>query len=250
MIALHTNDTRRDLALSRASLHGLASLCFCRPDAEWEQRWRSLASCMGRILCASPEAHAAGGALGETLASLLGCRTSLRELQSEHARVLGDSPRAGAMPYETEWPDPAGDGLQLHRLEDITAFYEAFGMDPRSIHGERADHVSIELEFLRFLCLKEAWAEDRGLADLAAVCREMERVFLKDHLARWAGDFGERAQALGRGGFHGTAARFLGAWIEDERRRLDAQPTEAFVERVLVPRSGALAAEAQSFPGR
>jgi TorA maturation chaperone TorD len=121
--------------------------------------------------------------------------------------------------------------LQYHQIADICAFYGAFGLELGQACDERPDHLSVELEFLHFLCVKEAWAEEQGISDLAILCRDTQRKFLAEHVATWTPGLCARLEAASRGGFYGRAAALLRVWIEDECRRLGAIPGET----VLAP---------------
>jgi TorA maturation chaperone TorD len=70
-------------------------------------------------------------------------------------------------------------------MADVAGFYRAFGAEPSGPAAERPDHAGCELEFLSFLAAKRLAAEDAGQDEHAAVCREAEEAFLRDHLGRW-----------------------------------------------------------------
>lgn len=213
---------RAELALSRGVLYRLAAHAFRHPGKEWLAEWRKTAEA-ARGNAPSPPVESA-------LDRLLALDVDLSRLEAEHARVLGHVPRACAMPYETEWSGAAGELLQYHQIADISAFYNAFYLELGPGCDERADHASVELEFLHFLCVKEAWAEEEGQEDLAELCRDTERKFLGEHVATWMPGLCARLVAASRGGFYGRVAALLSAWIDDECRRLGATPGEAFEE--------------------
>ncbi len=54
---------------------------------------------------------------------------------------------------------------------------------PERLAGEPADHVSFELDFMRFLCRKEAEALKNG--DDPSKFQDAQRDFLGQHLLRW-----------------------------------------------------------------
>ena len=87
--------------------------------------------------------------------------------------------RARAAPYEGSYL-PAARASQ--ELADVAGFLRAFGTTSRQ---EKPDHVVSELEFMALLCLKESIARGNGQAPEAAVCRDAQAKFLKDHLGRW-----------------------------------------------------------------
>ena len=115
-------------------------------------------------------------------------------------------------PYETAFS--ASHLFQQTRHQaDIAGFYRAFGVHPR---GDRPDHLSMELEFCYLLALRESRAREAGDKEAVSFCRNTERVFLREHLARWVPSIAGRISLAAKGGFHGAAASALSAFIEWE----------------------------------
>ena len=220
-------DARSELALARAVLYRIAGLAFRHPGAEWREQWMSAADGAREAALACRELDGSPAELAGAVEAALSCRLPIDEITAEHARVIGHTPRASTTPYETEWSGAAGELLQFHQLSDISAFYNAFCLELGSRCDERADHISIELEFMHFLAVKEAWAEEQRLHDLAGLCRDTARKFLSEHLARWAPGFCNRVGLASRGGFYARAAALLRAFLEDECRRLGAAEGDA-----------------------
>ncbi|TAH36411.1 MAG: hypothetical protein EYC70_11470 [Planctomycetota bacterium] len=221
--------TRCDLALARGILYRVSSHHFRHPDPGWHAEWRALAEgarTAARLCCAEDGSSAT---LRTALERALTGRLDLGAIVAEHTQVLGHIPRAAATPYETEWTGAAGDLLQYHQISDVAAFYHAFSLELGAGCDERPDHISVELEFLHYLCVKEAWAEEQHARDLARICRETTRKFLSEHLARWSPGLSARLSAASAGGFYAGAAALLSAWIEDECRRLGAEPGAPFL---------------------
>jgi TorA maturation chaperone TorD len=205
-----------DLALGRAVLYRFASEIFRHPGrgsppSSWTQGVRAALE-----VCASEGAE---GELGRAFDECLARDLGSAEMQRAHAHWIGHTPRAAAMPYETEWCGAPGDLLQFHQISDISAFYKAYGLELAAQCDERADHLSVELAFLHFLCIKEAYARERGMADLAQVCHETQRKFLAEHLARWVPAFCRRLARSDPEGFYGRAARWMELWLSEECRR-------------------------------
>jgi len=224
MIAQDSAVDRCELALARALVYRVLAGCFRHPDKAWRAAWPSLIAELrraGEVCC---EQAGAPAELLDAIDALRALDLSALDVAGEHARVLGHTPRASAVPYETEWCGAAGELLQYHQIADVFAFYAAFGVELGQGCDERADHVTVELEFNHFLCVKEAWAEEQELADLADLCRGAESSFVAEHLATWIPGLCQRLQAASDGGFYARAAALLKLWIQDESRRLDAPP--------------------------
>lgn len=77
---------------------------------------------------------------------------------------------------------PVTAGGTTPRLADVAGFYKAFGM---SVSGERPDHIVAELEFMSLVTLAQADAIARGDLDGAAICAEIARAFVRDHIGSW-----------------------------------------------------------------
>jgi DMSO reductase family type II enzyme chaperone len=115
---------------------------------------------------------------------------------------------------------------QTQQMADIAGFYAAFGVETGA-GGERPDHISVELEFMQYLALKEAYARQHLGVARVRQCRRAQRLFLQEHLGGWGPAFGRRLEALDASGWYGRAGRLLAAWLEQDCRSLNAVP--AFV---------------------
>lgn len=227
---VETCTSRCDLALARAALYRLTGHAFRHPSEGWHAEWRALLEHAGAIVPGAFDSSDASSCLSTAIEGALECPLDSAQVIAEHARVLGHIPRAAATPYETEWTGAAGEFLQYHQISDIAAFYHAFGLQIAKHCDERPDHVSVELEFLHYLCVKEAWAHEHDRADLAELCRDTERRFLAEHLARWAPGLCARIDRASAGGFYSGTAALLRVWLETECHRLEAEPSEPILE--------------------
>jgi TorA maturation chaperone TorD len=211
--------TRRDTTdqlLARAALYRLLAAAFRHPQHLAEGEFD------GAALEEACAALAEDGGRARTAVLCARVREGLADLQAlarEHTRVLGLTPRGAATPYETEWLGQPGELLQFHQLSDVAAFYKAFGLGLSKACDERADHLSVELAFMQFLCLKQAWAQEQGQASLAQTSRAAQRQFLEEHLSRWTGAFARRTAQLAGEGFFTDAGALLESWMEEECAR-------------------------------
>jgi nitrate reductase assembly molybdenum cofactor insertion protein NarJ len=73
-------------------------------------------------------------------------------------------------------------GVQLgYLMAEVAAYYDAFAFAPRT--PEAGDHLSVQLDFLAFLRLKQAHAICAGSGDQEQVAAEAAATFLKEHIA-------------------------------------------------------------------
>lgn len=80
-------------------------------------------------------------------------------------------------------------------LSELNAYYEAFAY--RSIIGEAEDHLAVEVGFVAYLLVKQAYALACGDREHAAVAREAAERFRAEHLSLMVQPI---ARALANGG--------------------------------------------------
>lgn len=88
-------------------------------------------------------------------------------------------PGGPAAPREVSYQRSA---LSGQYLAELSAYYDAFGYRPPG--DEPPDHVAVEVDFIAYLRLKQAYAVQRRDETQAAVTAEAAQRFLADHL--WA----------------------------------------------------------------
>ena len=202
--AMKTESTSSMSPLVRAEGYRLLAAAFGYPDAD------EFATLFGE---AASVAQATGQA---DLARLSGrlLATVDHDLAGEYNRLFSQS--VAVTPYETSYV-AADKGVQLGRL---AALMEAFGVRSRGEEHESPDHIGSELEFMAFLCVKEAahQAETRleGQEAYQAV-RQAQALFVQEHLGLWAPVFAERLRRATRHPFYALLADVLPAWLDQER---------------------------------
>ncbi|MBP2019881.1 DMSO reductase family type II enzyme chaperone [Symbiobacterium terraclitae] len=122
--------------------------------------------------------------------------------------------------YETEYTG-AHVWMQTQQMADVAGFYRAFGVD---VEGERPDGLATELEFMSLLCLKEAVARADGDREAAAICRDAQARFLREHLGRWLPKLVTRLERLDPGGFYHALSRLADWYVRHDAERLSDVP--------------------------
>lgn len=146
--------------------------------------------------------------------------------QDDYIAAIGHAARGSCPINEIEYGDLKADPLfQPHRLADLAAFYRAFGLEWGAGADERHDHLAVELEFLAVLTAQEAsLCAQPGPPEALAVCRDAQRRFLREHLARWTPAFARRLiRAVGEGPL-AAVARFALVFLQAECERLGVKP--------------------------
>ena len=239
-----SSETDADLLLSldRARVYRALAQLFRKPDGEscGEARQRSLPELCGALERLADGSHLADGsqlADGSDLAEgsdLIQEARTLRELFEDagverlckgHDSAFDESSAIRCAPTEM---DQLGGAPQLEltrtfEMADVSGFYKAFGVEVAEC-GERVDHIAAELEFMNLLAVKEAVAlQEEGEGEHAQICRNASRVFLRDHLVRWAPRLGECLAEAEGDPVYSAAGRLLGRFIVFDAERIDAE---------------------------
>ena len=219
--AMPDSSRDRDLALCRSILYEALSIGFRPPRSRTIERLVDRGAVAALVEAAGLiDAHH-----GTDLAPLAG-RLAVGEpdgtaasLSASYGRLFGHTVKGPIPPYETEYGE---DTLfqKPQEMSDVAAFFKAFGLilDPR--RHERIDHIACEIEFLAFLARKEAHALERGDQEMLSATRSAARLFLKDHLGRFAPSFAHRVSKADPHGFYSHLAELCQALVASESARL------------------------------
>lgn len=144
-------------------------------------------------------------------------------LASDYRKIFGHTPGGPCPLYELSWL-AAGDFAAEQELSDIGGFYSAFSLRLLDSARERLDHAALELEFLAYAAHLEAEAAAQGDAERRGIAREAQRLFLRDHLGRWAPPFLERMEERAPAGFYRSAASWARRELPTVFADLDVAP--------------------------
>lgn len=215
-----------DVALGRSDIYLWLSRAFRYPDTERVARLEQPVLASFEATC-DLLAQRARDALRPVLATLRAPSPDLdpAHLQSEHRRVFGHIESSSCPPYETRYGSRHL-FQQTQQLSDIAGFYRAFGLDLSDDAKERPDHLAVELEFLHFLCVKEAYALEHHTPEKVELTRDAEVKFLQDHLLLWVPSFTRRLQTAAGSGFYKALGELMAAFLSAEAARLGCHPVD------------------------
>ncbi len=151
----------------------LLSLLFECPDAEW----RAQVTALMREVADADLKSAAQDALEEASEGLF-------------HHTFG--PGGPAPPREATYHQTVQLGYLLSELQ---AYYNAFAFHP--VTSEPPDHISVEIGFMAYLKMKEAYALAGCNKEQAATTAESALQFLQDHLANIAQPFANHLEGSG-----------------------------------------------------
>lgn len=184
---------------------------------------------LGELRAYLAAAQEGGKPLGEWAATLSALVDE--ELATEHNRLFAQG--VAVNPHESGYA-LTDKGVLLGQL---AALYECVGVRTGGTEYVTADHIGVELEFVALLCLKEAIClEDPSPegAEALETVRAMRRIFLQEHLGRFAPLFAERLRSGSRHPFFQSLAAHLLGWLEAEGRVEGASPDSRYRQRLPV----------------
>jgi TorA maturation chaperone TorD len=156
--------------------------------------------------------------LSEKLESALASldKEDLRAWTQQYEKLLGHTAHAPVPAYELEYGEEHSH-RQPQALADVTAYYQAFGLEISKNIFERPDHAGVECEFAYYLICKEIHLTEQGLCEQALICRRGLSSFLSEHLAYWLPAFAKRLSKQATGAMKLMAEFALQFLAEDCR---------------------------------
>lgn len=188
-----------------------------------------LARFVAEVFSASTEAHAAAlfdpavrsdvaaacqalGLSAEIETCLQAMPKTPGALIAECNGLLGHTVRSECPPYELEYE--RGDVfMQTQSLADIAGCYAAFGVAAEGALAERPDHVAAQWEFLALLAMRECMTTFQRDDDGAGRFCDAERLFLREHAARWMPAFFARIRRADGSAFYRAMAGLADAGL-------------------------------------
>lgn len=144
----------------------------------------------------------------EVLLTALG-ESELAPLRADYSGLFEVGDEGPPLPIRQQLAPGAGAGCR----EEVVRFYEHFGYVLGAGHAWQPDHASVELEFLHFLCYREAQA---ATADAALPFQLAQLDFCERHLASWLPALATRAADLRPGSPYAGAAAAVAAFVAQD----------------------------------
>jgi TorA maturation chaperone TorD len=147
----------------------------------------------------------------------------LEDLAVEYARLfLG--PGKHISPHESvhhQREDGQNGKLWGASTVEIKKFIESLGLSYKPEYTGLPDHISVELEFMQQITLREekAWAENDK--ETALNCLKNEKTFIKEHLAGWIPDFCGKVIKKAESPFYREMAKLTQNFLELEIEEID-----------------------------
>ena len=100
---------------------------------------------------------------------------------------------------------------------EVKKIIESSGLEYKTEYTGLPDHISVELEFMQQVILREEQARQADDKDMALLCLENEKKFIKEHLVRWVPIFCEKVIQEAELPFYREMAGLTKKFIEFER---------------------------------
>ncbi len=104
---------------------------------------------------------------------------------------------------------------------EVKKFIEFSGLNYTSDYTGLPDHVSVELEFMQQVTLREVQAWKEADKDKATACRQVEKKFIEEHLIRWIPNFCEKVMQEAELPFYRSLASLTRSFIEFEMEEMN-----------------------------
>ena len=104
---------------------------------------------------------------------------------------------------------------------EVKNFIESSGLEYQPVYTGLPDHISVELEFMQHVVMREeqAWKDDDK--ETALLCQENGKKFVDEHLFRWIPKFCEEVITEADLPFYREMARLTKTFIEFEKQELN-----------------------------
>jgi TorA maturation chaperone TorD len=210
--------------LEGARSYQLAAYGFLYPDKNWLTSITSFLAARKEKESPVPEfERVISNALDRSIEA-----HALAGLGEEYDHLFGVGETILIPMYETEY---AMDTIfaKTKELADLNGFYRAFEVElGEDSKGERGDYVSIELDFMATLMIKEAYARNEAWEDKAGVTLEARKKFLKDHIGRWGPTFCTLVNHKSEVEFYKVLSKSTMELINNDLKNLNVKP--GFIE--------------------
>ncbi len=218
-----------ELLQPRSALYSLVAALFSYPTTEkfavlFDEDYRQLVSAASRQLGKLHDKQSRP--LTESIEAVFhSLSDDMATVEESYINVFGHTLSKETAPYELEHLMIDEVFQRTQRLADINGFYRAFGLEID--RRERADHISVQAEFLAWLIMKEIHATAMpDSEERVAVCQEAQMKFWRDHFGGWAPVFRQALSEPTIEPFYRGAAVFLGHYLEFEQAYLIMEPVE------------------------
>ncbi|MBI2252308.1 MAG: molecular chaperone TorD family protein [Armatimonadetes bacterium] len=151
--------------------------------------------------------------------------SSLKELKEDYNRLFIGPNKLLAPPWESVYRSSERLVFQSAALE-VREYYLKMNLVHPEILVSPDDHISLELEFMSFLCNKALEFLEKDNLKEAEKYLEIEKSFLEEHLLKWIFDFTKDIEENARTLLYKGIAKFLREFIDFHIQNLSLKEVE------------------------
>ena len=129
----------------------------------------------------------------------------------EYSRLFVGPFHLPAPPYGSVYLDEGATVMGNSTIEVVKCYRDA-GVEMSDTFNDAPDHISAELEFMRFLCLQQHEAAEAGDDALFRKALSRQRDFIERFLITWVPEFVERVKNSTRNAWYSALADNL-SWL-------------------------------------
>jgi putative dimethyl sulfoxide reductase chaperone len=164
-------------------------------------------------------------------------RQLLKELRVEFTRLFC-GPGTHISPHESVQIQHQSGTLWGQQTAEVKRFVELAGFDYETSFTGIPDHVSVELEFLAKLTLKEAQSWQQRDSQGAGNALEWELEFIAEHAGKWMPDFSVKVSEQAQTPYYRVFASLLRRFLAAEKAEMPGRLVIAFSQPDIDAASG------------
>lgn len=205
------------VAQLRQAAYRLFSTLLLYPD---EERLAALATAAGELQDQSEfwAAFPFFGQWSRLLSSLQGLEEwETAKVQQQYVRLFMINPGGlPCLPYESYYVEPEGQATGWIAVQ-VEREYAAAGLVLAPSLKELPDHAAVELEFMAFLCHREACAWGTEVMKEGIYSLERQAAFLDRHLLQWFPEWARQVMRVDGDGIYTVVAEAAGSFVSCDR---------------------------------
>jgi len=196
-----------NVAELRAGLYRLFTVAFRLPAAEVitelqsRERTSVLLDMMGAVYSVMPATAEKINQFKDLIEGLIEAGDKPVALQVEYARLFVGPFKVPAPPYESMFRVESRGSIMGESTMEVRRLYREEGLDLSSEVQDLPDHILAELDFMSYLCDREAELRSEGSAEAETYLKKQE-AFLSSHLTKWIPQFSQAASSATREDFY------------------------------------------------
>ena len=195
----------------RTNVYGILALAFSPPQSEAKNLYAAILDAHSSLR--SPEDTAAPDVNFPE-------DTTSTDLGREHLRLFVGPGHIQCPPYEAVYrkdrPGMEKGLLMGPSTADVRRRYAEAHLAMSKKFTDLPDHITVEMEFMHFLCGEESKFAEQGNPQESVKMRRFQKEFLNEHLKPWVKDFADCVLRSANSSFYKAAASLLKTFIESE----------------------------------